>query len=143
MQAAMGVAQRRKLDEFVAARKRNHATLAAGLKKHERHLILHAAPPKSDPSWFGFVITVRPEAPWCPSNLEFIRRINGLASVEAVRDILFQASYLVMGLGDVYLGAPVATPVNPCHRLGTTKYNPAPPRTAGHTVGIRGSSPGG
>ena len=38
--------------------------------------------------------------------------------------IVFDARYLVMGLGDVYLGAPVATPVDPRHRLVTTKYNP-------------------
>lgn len=64
MQAAIGVAQLAKLDQFVAARKRNHAALEAGLQKHERHLILHTAPPKADPSWFGYVITVRPEAPF-------------------------------------------------------------------------------
>jgi len=64
MQAAVGVAQLAKLDGFIAARKRNHAMLAAGLKKHERCLILHDAPAKSDPSWFGYVITVRPEAPF-------------------------------------------------------------------------------
>jgi len=38
--------------------------LEAGLKKHEKHLILHTAPAKADPSWFGYVITVRPEAPF-------------------------------------------------------------------------------
>jgi CDP-6-deoxy-D-xylo-4-hexulose-3-dehydrase len=69
MQAAIGVAQLAKLDEFVAARKRNHAALAAGLQKHGRHLILHTAPPGSDPSWFGFVITVRPEAPFTRAEL--------------------------------------------------------------------------
>ena len=69
MQAAIGVAQLRKLDEFVAARKRNHAALEAGLKKHERHLILPKAPPKTDPSWFGYVITVRPEAPFTRAEL--------------------------------------------------------------------------
>ncbi|MBK9139508.1 MAG: lipopolysaccharide biosynthesis protein RfbH [Verrucomicrobia bacterium] len=74
MQAAVGVAQLRKLDEFIAARKRNHAALAAGLKKHEAHLILHAATPKSDPSWFGFVITVRPEAPF--TRLELVNALE-------------------------------------------------------------------
>lgn len=74
MQAAIGVAQLRKLDEFVAARKRNHAALAAGLKQHEQHLILHAAPPNSDPSWFGFVITVRPEAPF--TRLELVNALE-------------------------------------------------------------------
>jgi len=83
--------------------------------------------------------TVRPGAPWCPSNLEFIRRINGLEDVEAVKRIVFDASYLVMGLGDVYLGAPVATPVDPRHRLVTTKYNPARTWTAENSVGIGGS----
>jgi len=83
--------------------------------------------------------SVRKNAPWCPSNLEFIRRINGLDSIDAVKRILFEASYLVMGLGDVYLGAPVATPVDPRHRLVTTKYNPARTWTAENSVGIGGS----
>jgi urea carboxylase len=82
---------------------------------------------------------VRKDAPWCPSNLEFIRRINGLDSVEQVRDIAFGASYLVLGLGDVYLGAPVATPVDPRHRLVTTKYNPARTWTPENAVGIGGA----
>ncbi|ABE39423.1 Allophanate hydrolase subunit 2 [Rhodopseudomonas palustris BisB5] len=82
---------------------------------------------------------VRPDAPWCPSNIEFIRRINGLADEEAVKRIVFDASYLVLGLGDVYLGAPVATPVDPRHRLVTTKYNPARTWTPENAVGIGGA----
>jgi urea carboxylase len=83
--------------------------------------------------------SVRADAPWCPSNIEFIRRINGLESVEDVRRIVFEASYLVMGLGDVYLGAPVATPLDPRHRLVTTKYNPARTWTPENAVGIGGA----
>ena len=83
--------------------------------------------------------SVRKNAPWCPSNLEFIRRINGLNSIDDVKEIVFGAAYLVMGLGDVYLGAPVATPVDPRHRLVTTKYNPARTWTAENSVGIGGS----
>jgi urea carboxylase len=83
--------------------------------------------------------TVRPDAPWCPSNIEFIRRINGLASVDDVQRIVFDASYLVLGLGDVYLGAPVATPLDPRHRLVTTKYNPARTWTPQNAVGIGGA----
>jgi urea carboxylase len=83
--------------------------------------------------------SVRPDAPWCPSNIEFIRRINGLNSIDDVYRIVFGASYLVMGLGDVYLGAPVATPVDPRHRLVTTKYNPARTWTAENSVGIGGA----
>ena len=80
-----------------------------------------------------------PDAPWCPSNIEFIRRINGLDSIDEVKRIVFDASYLVLGLGDVYLGAPVATPVDPRHRLVTTKYNPARTWTPENVVGIGGA----
>ncbi|MGH8762455.1 MAG: urea carboxylase [Nitrosospira sp.] len=86
-----------------------------------------------------YMQSVRSDAPWCPSNIEFIRRINGLTSIEEVQHILFEASYLVMGLGDVYLGAPVATPVDPRHRLVTTKYNPARTWTPENAVGIGGA----
>ena len=82
---------------------------------------------------------VRPDAPWCPSNIEFIRRINALADEAAVRETIFAASYLVLGLGDVYLGAPVATPLDPRHRLVTTKYNPARTWTPENAVGIGGA----
>jgi len=82
---------------------------------------------------------VRPDAPWCPSNIEFIRRINGLDSIDEVHRIVFDASYLVLGLGDVYLGAPVATPIDPRHRLVTTKYNPARTWTPENAVGIGGA----
>jgi urea carboxylase len=95
--------------------------------------------------------SVRDTAPWLPRNAEFMRRINGLDSVDQVRDILFRASYMVLGLGDVYLGAPCAVPVDPRHRMLTSKYNPARTYTAEGTVGIGGvymciygmDSPGG
>jgi urea carboxylase len=95
--------------------------------------------------------SVRDEAPWLPSNVDFIRRINGLEQIEEVSDTVFKASYMVLGLGDVYLGAPCAVPVDPRHRLVTTKYNPARTWTAEGEVGIGGvymcvygmESPGG
>ena len=86
-----------------------------------------------------YMQSVRADAPWCPSNIEFIRRVNGLADVDEVRRIVFEASYLVLGLGDVYLGAPVAVPVDPRHRLVTTKYNPARTWTPENAVGIGGA----
>ena len=86
-----------------------------------------------------YMQVVRRDAPWCPSNIEFIRRVNGLDSIDAVREIVFSASYLVLGLGDVYLGAPVATPIDPRHRLVTTKYNPARTWTPENAVGIGGA----
>lgn len=95
--------------------------------------------------------SVRDQAPWLPSNTEFIRRINGLENIDQVRQIIFDTSYMVLGLGDVYLGAPCAVPVDPRHRLLTSKYNPARTYTAEGTVGIGGvymciygmDSPGG
>ncbi|RZK99436.1 MAG: urea carboxylase, partial [Rubrivivax sp.] len=86
-----------------------------------------------------YMQSVRADAPWCPSNIEFIRRINGLDSIDDVKRIVFDASYLVLGLGDVYLGAPVATPLDPRHRLVTTKYNPARTWTPENAVGIGGA----
>jgi urea carboxylase len=86
-----------------------------------------------------YMASVRDDAPWCPDNIEFIRRINGLGSIEDVRRVVFDARYLVMGLGDVYLGAPVATPIDPRHRLVTTKYNPARTWTPPNVVGIGGA----
>jgi urea carboxylase len=86
-----------------------------------------------------YMQSVRADAPWCPSNIEFIRRVNGLASVEDVKRIVFDADYLVLGLGDVYLGAPVTTPLDPRHRLVTTKYNPARTWTPENAVGIGGA----
>lgn len=95
--------------------------------------------------------TVCADAPWLPNNVDFIQRINGLAQREEVRDTLFNASYLILGLGDVYLGAPCAVPLDPRHRLLSSKYNPARSFTAEGTVGIGGmymciygmDSPGG
>ncbi|MEW1959348.1 urea carboxylase [Kineococcus sp. NPDC059986] len=86
-----------------------------------------------------YMAGVRDDAPWTPSNIEFIRRVNGLESVDDVFRTVFDASYLVLGLGDVYLGAPVATPLDPRHRLVTTKYNPARTWTAENSVGIGGA----
>lgn len=82
---------------------------------------------------------VRPDAPWCPDNIEFIRRINGLDSIESVKKLLFSAEYIILGLGDVYLGAPVGIPLDPRHRLVTTKYNPARTWTPENAIGIGGA----
>src|SRR4029077_19373144 len=103
------------------------------------HLPLSWDDPATQLAIRKYIQSVRPDAPWCPSNIEFIRRINGLNSIDDVYRIVFGASYLVMGLGDVYLGAPVATPVDPRHRLVTTKYNPARTWTAENSVGIGGA----
>jgi urea carboxylase len=103
------------------------------------HLPLSWDDPSTRDAIARYMATVRDDAPWCPWNIEFIRRINGLDSVDDVHRIVFDASYLVLGLGDVYLGAPVATPLDPRHRLVTTKYNPARTWTPENAVGIGGA----
>ena len=59
--------------------------------------------------------TVRASAPWLPNNVDFIQRINGLASRDEVRRIVYDASYLVMGLGDVTWARPA-----PCRSIRAT-----------------------
>lgn len=98
-----------------------------------------------------YLRSVRPDAPYMPSNVEFVRRINGLDAVEDVKKIMTECEYCIMGLGDVYLSAPCALPLDPRHRLVTSKYNPARTYTPEGGVGIGGAymciygmdSPGG
>ncbi|MBO9604146.1 MAG: urea carboxylase [Novosphingobium sp.] len=103
------------------------------------HLPLSWRDPATIETIEKYMGAVRDDAPWCPDNIEFIRRVNGLKDADAVENLIFDASYLVLGLGDVYLGAPVATPVDPRHRVVTTKYNPARTWTPPNVVGIGGA----
>ena len=64
MQAAVGVAQLEKLPAFIQARKDNFKKLHAGLRDMEDVFMLPEATPGSDPSWFGFLMAVRPDAPY-------------------------------------------------------------------------------
>lgn len=94
--------------------------------------------------------TIRAEAPWLPNNVDFIASINGIDRSD-VKDMLYSARFLVLGLGDVFLGAPCAVPLDPRHRFLGTKYNPSRTFTPNGTVGIGGNymciytmeSPGG
>jgi CDP-6-deoxy-D-xylo-4-hexulose-3-dehydrase len=74
MQAALGLAQLEKLDDFVRMRKQNFDLLKKTLSKHQDKLILPEATPNSDPSWFGFLITVKPEAGISRNDL--VQRLN-------------------------------------------------------------------
>jgi CDP-6-deoxy-D-xylo-4-hexulose-3-dehydrase len=74
MQAAVGVAQLKKLPSFVAARRRNFERLLAGLRDLEEFFVLPEATPGSEPSWFGFPLAVRPGAPF--SRDEVVRFLN-------------------------------------------------------------------
>jgi len=74
MQAAVGVSQLRKLPDFIKTRKRNWQRLREGLEPFQECLILPEATKESDPSWFGFLITIRPGAPF-PRN-ELIKSLE-------------------------------------------------------------------
>lgn len=94
--------------------------------------------------------TIRSDAPWLPNNVDFIANVNGIER-SSVKDMLYAARFLVLGLGDVFLGAPCAVPLDPRHRFLGTKYNPSRTFTPNGTVGIGGmymciytmESPGG
>ncbi|CAL5223800.1 g6371 [Coccomyxa viridis] len=99
-----------------------------------------------------YMRSARQEAPYLPSNIDFVAKNNGLAGgADSVKELLEKATYLVLGLGDVYLGCPIATAIDPRHRLIVPKYNPARTYTPEGTVSFGGSfmaiypmeSPGG
>lgn len=83
--------------------------------------------------------SVRPDAPWCPDNIEFIRRVNGLRDEAAVRDVVVGASYLVLALGAAPLGGPLALARDPRHRLVAPPCEPARAWTPSDAVGIGGA----
>ena len=69
MQAAVGLTQMDKLPRFIDARRRNWALLQEGLERHAEHLLLPRATTHSEPSWFGYLISVRPSAPFARNEL--------------------------------------------------------------------------
>ncbi|KAL6945078.1 urea amidolyase [Hanseniaspora vineae] len=94
--------------------------------------------------------TIRSKAPWLPNNVDFIADVNGVTKKD-VKDMIYSAKFMVLGLGDVFLGAPCAVPLDPRHRFLGSKYNPSRTFTPNGTVGIGGmymciyamDSPGG
>jgi CDP-4-dehydro-6-deoxyglucose reductase, E1 len=84
MQAAIGVAQLAKLPTFIETRKRNWRILRDGLRPFEDVLLLPSATQKSDPSWFGFALTVREDAPFTRREL-----IDHLESRKIATRLLF------------------------------------------------------
>ncbi len=80
MQAAVGVAQLRKLPEFIAARRRNFSILYERLSDLEEFFILPEQTPGSDPSWFGFPLAVRPEAPFSRHQMVSHLESHGVAT---------------------------------------------------------------
>ncbi|KKY32537.1 putative urea amidolyase [Diaporthe ampelina] len=99
-----------------------------------------------------YVATIRSSAPYLPHNVEFLRQLNFPdRGVGAIQEILESGDFLVLGLGDVFMGSPCSVPLDPRHRLFGTKYNPSRSYTPRNSVGIGGQymciyatdSPGG
>jgi CDP-6-deoxy-D-xylo-4-hexulose-3-dehydrase len=74
MQAAVGLAQMDHLEDFIAARRRNFDLLKAGLAELEEVFILPEATAGTEPSWFGFLLTVRDGAPFTRD--EIVQHLN-------------------------------------------------------------------
>jgi CDP-6-deoxy-D-xylo-4-hexulose-3-dehydrase len=75
MQAAVGVAQLNHLEDFISARRRNFGALRSGMTDLEHLFVLPEASPGTDPSWFGFLVTVRDNAPF--SRDAIVKHLNG------------------------------------------------------------------
>lgn len=74
MQAAIGLAQLKKLPKFIDARKRNFKALLKFFEKYNKYFIVSAAEPKSDPCWFGFMIVVKEGSPF--TKLELVKYLE-------------------------------------------------------------------
>ncbi|MBC8138354.1 MAG: lipopolysaccharide biosynthesis protein RfbH [Fibrella sp.] len=89
MQAAVGVSQLKKAPHFIARRRENFTFLKAALADMTDYLILPEATPNSDPSWFGFPITVRPDCPISRNDL-----VQGLEAAKIGTRLLFAGNLL-------------------------------------------------
>jgi CDP-6-deoxy-D-xylo-4-hexulose-3-dehydrase len=80
MQAAVGVAQLKKLPNFVEQRKQNFKLIYNKLKKYEQYLLLPRATDRSEPSWFGFPILVKEDAPFTRAGIVKYLEDNKIAT---------------------------------------------------------------
>ncbi|CAG8971814.1 hypothetical protein HYALB_00001924 [Hymenoscyphus albidus] len=125
-------------------------TLKTTLPSRTFHLPLAIEHPSTLEAITRYGQTIRPSAPWVPSNTSFLREINGLPSNSVLSSTL-STTFLILGLGDVFLGSPCAIPLDPRNRLFGMKYNPPRSFTPEGAVGIGGQymciyaidSPGG
>ncbi|MFN3622672.1 MAG: lipopolysaccharide biosynthesis protein RfbH [Hyphomicrobium sp.] len=95
MQAAVGLAQLDRLDGFIDARRRNFDYLHEGLASLEEFFILPKATPRSNPSWFGFPITVRPNAPFGRDEVVRWLESKGIATRNLFAGNLVRQPYMI------------------------------------------------
>lgn len=80
MQPAIGLAQLDKLDSFIKARNDNHKFYSEALKEFEKYFILPKATPNSEPSWFGFLLTIKQDAPFTKNEIVTFLEENKIAT---------------------------------------------------------------
>ncbi|MBI4305703.1 MAG: lipopolysaccharide biosynthesis protein RfbH [Chloroflexi bacterium] len=80
LQAAIGVAQVAKLDSFTQTRRRNFALMLEGLRPHEEFFVLPRPTPNSEPSWFGFPLTIQGGAPFDRNTLVRYLEVRNIAT---------------------------------------------------------------
>jgi CDP-6-deoxy-D-xylo-4-hexulose-3-dehydrase len=95
MQAAVGFAQLDRLPAFVEARRRNFRRLKEGLSDLQEFLVLPEATAGSDPSWFGFLITVRDDAPFARNDLTRLLNDEGVATRNLFAGNLTRQPYMI------------------------------------------------
>ncbi|KAJ9491521.1 hypothetical protein VN97_g1698 [Penicillium thymicola] len=123
------------LDALVAYRISLGAELPSRLPSRIVHMPLIFNNERTRKSIARYASTIRSTAPYLPSNIEFLQKLNGFDSPDRVES---KGTFLLLGLGDVYQGSPCAVPLDPRHRLFGTKYNPSRSFTPRGAVGIAG-----
>ncbi|KAL3464937.1 urea carboxylase [Aspergillus heterothallicus] len=143
------------LSEVLSALVAHEVSLGTQLRSRLPSRIIHMPlvfnDEKSRKAIARYASTIRSSAPYLPSNIEFLQRLNGFERPDQIVENLYAAKFLVLGLGDVYQGSPCAVPLDPRHRLFGTKYNPSRSFTPRGAVGVAGQylciyatdSPGG
>lgn len=95
MQAAVGVAQIDKLPQFIKARRENHRAFLEALKPFEKFFVLPKATPNSDPSWFGFMLNIRANAPFTKKEIVLYLEEKKIATRQLFAgNILRQPAYM-------------------------------------------------
>ncbi|SCU91648.1 LAMI_0E06722g1_1 [Lachancea mirantina] len=144
------ISQKRLVDTLIAYEQEIHFDKNWSIKSKILKLPLAFEDSKTLECVKRYQETIRSSAPWLPNNVDFIADVNDITHKD-VEDMLYSARFLVLGLGDVFLGAPCAVPLDPRHRFLGSKYNPSRTYTKNGTVGIGGmymciyamDSPGG
>ena len=104
-QAAIGVAQLKRLDVFLEQRKKNATVLLNGLKDLEQYLILPKIHEECTPSWFGFLISVRDDAPFTKQEMVEYLEANGIGTRQLFAGNILRQPMLTMADVDVRIGS--------------------------------------